>query len=101
MNDRKLLAFPNHTADPISVGELAKHYHADIAYSNPSGPFFLVIKQLIKVNIAGTSHTKMEGDAMGIILGIKAEIAITTIFNRLAQCIALSGLLNSRGNAFP
>lgn len=40
MNDRKLLAFPNHTADPISVGELAKHYHADIAYSNPSGPFF-------------------------------------------------------------
>lgn len=25
MNDRKLLAFPNHTADPISVGELPSH----------------------------------------------------------------------------
>ena len=27
-------------AHKLTVGELAKHYHADIAYSNPSGPFF-------------------------------------------------------------
>ena len=27
MNDRKLLAFPNHTADPISVGEMPSHSH--------------------------------------------------------------------------
>ena len=38
---------------------------------------------------------------MDIILGIKAEIAITTIFNRLAQCIALSAFYSCRGNAKP
>lgn len=27
-------------AKRIAVGELATHYHADIAYTNPSGPFF-------------------------------------------------------------
>lgn len=30
MNDRKLLAFPNHTADPISVGEMPNHSHTYI-----------------------------------------------------------------------
>lgn len=34
MNDRKLLAFPNHTADPISVGEMPSHIHA-----NPVGGY--------------------------------------------------------------
>ena len=27
-------------AHKLTVGELATHYHADIAYTNPSGPFF-------------------------------------------------------------